>query len=846
MATGPSCCPVGLAAGMPDTIPRSWGPSSSSSSASGNNTAALVQAANTAANAANGLFAITNPVLATDVYVLAASHAFLTGAKTKKWVKRELRFDGALLVCLDDHKFPADHAPALWVDPPHAVPAHWNTVPNASDKNEHVPMPSKRAGALPRVMPPISSPLLATPDNWVAYWTAAQAEPAARAVPPPDNAQNAAYRLDDVDDEGPSSLRRRRTIAQQIAVPDSPDVPPMARRARHYQLPLWTVPIPALASVSAPTPPPAAGPAAFRRWRNPLILVLATTDGHHYYIRTKNDAEFALWSFVLHMAVQAHAQIADKDRALRAAKEAAAAVAAAAPPPPRRTSSAVPPPPVAGPLRPASAPRLPTVAEEPTAPTAGGGGVDIEPASRTAGPETGDSNRTLYQPHHRPVGRRPSGPTATVLAPPASNLSDVGVAPDVPVLAGIKSPDPTAVAAPLLAPAPPPPGTVPRLRAFAPAAMVAAAAANRTSLAWATSSAPRLAPIPTAAAPAPALSIRPRIWHWASTSVAVHPAAAHLFFPICTEHFPTRPLADRRMWPRGQQLRIRVPPPPRTPYKPTQIVPAHAAANAAAQVPRIMSVATTLSPQPVAPRAAAAPIHPRANAADASASDRTRRPTIPAAAASHAAAVSAAATDPAMQPPPRSESLRTLSNSRQTTSSGATLSIDRSTPRRPTPVAPVPALRLLPPVAYSRPMSTVSLGSLLGGLGLSSLNRRESMLVTAVPPRVAAAAAAPLAAPAPHVPRPAAAEPRRAPTPAASAVAPARGLTRTPSIRGKVLRKPSPLATRPATVAPAQAPPVVPPVAVDEPVHELIKEREEELDPGEVSIMRMWEAVGLA
>ncbi|KNE72735.1 hypothetical protein AMAG_17066 [Allomyces macrogynus ATCC 38327] len=237
MATGPSCCPVGLAAGVPDTIPRSWGSSSSSSSASGNNAAALM-AANTAANAAKGLFPINNPVLATDVYLLAASHAFLTGAKTKKWVKRELRFDGALLVCLDDHKFPADHDPALWVDPPHVVPAHWNAAPNAPDKNEHVPMPSKRAGTLPRVMPPISSPLLATPDNWVAYWTAAQAEPAARTVPPPENEHNAAYRLDDVDDEGPSSLRRRRTIAQQIAMPNTPNVPPMARRARHYQLPL--------------------------------------------------------------------------------------------------------------------------------------------------------------------------------------------------------------------------------------------------------------------------------------------------------------------------------------------------------------------------------------------------------------------------------------------------------------------------------------------------------------------------------------------------------------------------------------------------------------------------------
>ncbi|KAJ3359112.1 hypothetical protein GGF32_009633 [Allomyces javanicus] len=180
------------------------------------------------------------PVLALDAYVPAAD------AKGK-WAKREVRFDGRLLVCLDTTKHKAEFA----MDAP--VATIGGTVPDSA-------LVLKR-----------SSPLMATPEHGWEYWTAPVAH--------------------DEDSSDDTSL------GDVLATP-------VHLVAKHFQVPLWTMPVSAMAGVRVLVPPSSSLPAA-KRWRHPLTVAIDARYGRSQVLRPKSEADLHVLLYALQTAILA-------------------------------------------------------------------------------------------------------------------------------------------------------------------------------------------------------------------------------------------------------------------------------------------------------------------------------------------------------------------------------------------------------------------------------------------------------------------------------------------------------------------------------------------------------------
>ncbi|KAI9224396.1 hypothetical protein BC828DRAFT_402289 [Blastocladiella britannica] len=269
---------------------------------------------------------LVNPVLVGEVSYLVPTgpastglFASLTGTNHRKWARRELRFDGHLLVCLEDKLYPAaqlgltldcptdvaPHVPASLSAGVHAAAtaaaAHSESFPHAATLPGRHGMALSRAHLL--VTPQISSALLATPESWLEYWASvragseredplivpdcaptgaaaltAAAGPAFAVVP----GVRASYHVEDVDD-------------------DTPPPQPVSCSAKSYQMPQWSVPSSCIANITAPLPD---HQTALRRARNPLVFVITTVYGQSYAVKTKTEADFTAWTFALHFAAQ--------------------------------------------------------------------------------------------------------------------------------------------------------------------------------------------------------------------------------------------------------------------------------------------------------------------------------------------------------------------------------------------------------------------------------------------------------------------------------------------------------------------------------------------------------------
>ncbi|KAJ3369763.1 hypothetical protein GGF31_005068 [Allomyces arbusculus] len=182
------------------------------------------------------------PVLALDAYVPAAD--------TKgKWAKREVRFDGRLLVCLDTTKHKAEFA----MDAPVAV-VNGGTVPDSA-------LVLKR-----------SSPLMATPEHVWEYWTAPVAH--------------------DAEDSSDDT-----SLGDVLATP-------VHLVAKHFQVPLWTMPVSAMAGVRVLVPPSSALPAA-KRWRHPLTVAIDARYGRSQVLRPKSETDLHVLLYALQTAILA-------------------------------------------------------------------------------------------------------------------------------------------------------------------------------------------------------------------------------------------------------------------------------------------------------------------------------------------------------------------------------------------------------------------------------------------------------------------------------------------------------------------------------------------------------------
>ncbi|KAI9152512.1 hypothetical protein H9P43_009303 [Blastocladiella emersonii ATCC 22665] len=812
------------------------------------------------ANETGELRRIVNPVLISEVFILVGSNSFLTGARTKKWVKKELRFDGTLLVCLEDKKTPADGR--LDIDPPNHVAAHVPFDQEPPSFEGAATLPGKRGFSLARgdllVTPMISSPLLATPENWMQYWASVQAGNELMS-------SSGSYHLEDVDD-------------------DTPPPQTVPCKAKYYQLPIWTVPAAYILKLSAPLGDPAAVGAARRTARNPLIFTISTVHGRNYVVKTKSEAEFEMWTFVLHFAAQQRRAIGRTPAPPTGAAAAAPSGPTIVPPvPPRPAARSAHHPPTAAAAAATAGDALSTTTTVPkpfARPSA------AAPGDTSSVDEGIDSACTLYPgnasapPPHQPQprqrvasddsaahGRPQLVPNRPLPRPPAAaNAAPPTVTSPRPVRGG--TPDPAA-GRPHLVSVPPRADSDPSCLPSAARAAVmhgclplhhhhhasgsgpGGAPGNTDSMVLPAAS----RPVPSARVPAP--TAKPELRHWAAvvpgSSANLRPPSGvpfKLFFPIFTEQLPTAPIPTRRRVRAPKPIRL--PPPPKNQQRAVQVVPPHLV-NAGARpppppagrpvggVPADSGVVDTSTNDPamppVVPRRRSAPNAPFAAAHPKRTSSLigvdTQQPT--AAASTRTApngtgpsidsSSKTAAAAPLGYYPPRAESLRppVLQPINTAVANAGPHGYPPPPGQRSAPAASGPRSAGAPqiPSASSGPSFT------LGTLGLSSLNRRDSMMFLAMP----------------------------LPVPGPQATGSALGSRM--SVVG-VNRRASMLFPNAPKVHEAMPPPPVPPLpraiaaqAVEgdgvprDSIHELLQQQAEEREPGDVSIWRMWQALGL-
>ncbi|KAL7751798.1 hypothetical protein RI367_002798 [Sorochytrium milnesiophthora] len=230
-----------------------------------------------------GLVRVTNPTLCSELFVLTDAVNFFQ-QPTKRWVKRDVRFDGTLLVCLEEKRHVAQGAQTM--DPPtqrrHLLPQFQEPVrgPTNARKQRTQVMPKSKSllsarGGNVAVSPLISSPLLATPESWIEYWTSSGHYYDASAL--------TQYNVNDVDDDIPSALAYTCPV-------------------KYYQFPMWTLSVDNIAQVCVQTNAPP-NQQHIKRNRTPLMFTLITTAGRCIALKAKSSEDFAMWLFVLKLAL---------------------------------------------------------------------------------------------------------------------------------------------------------------------------------------------------------------------------------------------------------------------------------------------------------------------------------------------------------------------------------------------------------------------------------------------------------------------------------------------------------------------------------------------------------------
>ncbi|ORZ40775.1 hypothetical protein BCR44DRAFT_1423766, partial [Catenaria anguillulae PL171] len=568
-------------------------------------------------------------------------------------------------------------------------------------------LPGKRGVALARgdllVTPLISSPLLATPDNWLEYWTSVQAG---------NEVQSAtrSYHLDDVDDDAP---------------------PPQPRlcKARHYQMPQWTVPSAAIKKILVPV--------TDRRYRNSLIFTISTVHGRTYVSRPRRTLSFKSAKTANaarpKQAIERSVMFADEATVIGSGK------------------------------KPALPPRRATI-QGPHVPVTSNDDEGIGTMSNSQGAALPESS--LGHLASRPLPHHPPPTTDPPALPPRISSNS---------------------------------NTKPRITIPSPASRAAAATAAILG-----TSPPNTHPPSLGAVLQPSHSHPQVLHHWAAIGPGVPlpiGVPRTLFFPIHSDAKPTAPLASRRRKKYAPRP-IRVPPAPKNKQRVIQVVPKHLQ-NAGRELPpsqraSVDSIAST----EVMPRGAAPVPH--------------QAPIVPARRTSSMRSVERLVEHQQHQYPSRSESLR--------------------------PVQP----QSQPPLAMPQPQplgGTLARHMLpIGTLGLTSLNRRDSMLM---PPSTNTSRRSVVGMNlglgswnAPPIPMP---QPLMPPRP--TQVQPIAGSSgqqqgAKPNVAAMVMA--GSRRGQPQAAAAAEQP------GSRLSLHELIREQDEEKQPGDVSIFRMWKALGLS